>query len=271
MGKAVVVVIIAALIAAFCFAVMQTRSKLEEASKSTGPTVLLVGTNTPFPPFEERKGEMVVGFDIDLAAAVALALERELVVKDFSDFDALLPALQVGNLDVVVSAMTIREDRDEIVDFSKPYYTASQAILAHKDSGFVHSAAPQPKDFEGMKVAYQEGTTSQYWIEDNLLGKVGLKSTTPFGDINLGLQLLKMGSVDLIIIDQPVAEVFAKAHSDLVIAGTIETGEEYGFAVQEDDPDNLLPTINKVINEMKESGEYDKLLEKWFGGGGDEK
>lgn len=243
------------------FAIASTISKASEPGKG----VLIVGTNTPFPPFEIRRGEKVVGFDIDLVERVASALGRRLVIKDFNEFDALIPALGIKTVDLIASAMTIREDRDEVVDFSTPYFKASQAILALKGNAFVYSG--KLSDLGGVRLGYQEGTTSQFWVEANLMDKVAVGSLTPFGDLSFGLRFLQVGSFDLIIVDEPAAKEFVKTDSRLEIKGTIETGEQYGFAVAQGDPKNLLPGINKAIQEMKETGEYDKLIAKWFGGG----
>lgn len=251
------------LLAAGYFAITMTMEKVSEPEKD----YLVVGTNTSFPPFELKNGDRVVGLDIDLAKRIAKALGRKLIVKDFSEFDALLPMLQTGELDMVISAVTIREDRDEVVDFSQPYYSASQGILIKKGSDIVFSDPTSPEDFVGLKIAYQKGTTSQFWVEANLLSKVKIAEPTVFDDFTFALQLLRLGSVDVVLLDAPVAENFAKSNPDLIVAGIIETGEEYGVVVENGDPQKFLPTINKVIAEMRSNGEYQKLLEKWFGGG----
>lgn len=251
------------LLAATYFAITMTMEKVSQPEKE----YLVVGTNTPFPPFELKNGDKIVGFDIDLAERIAKAMGKKLIIKDFTEFDALLPTLQAGSLDMVISAVTIREDRDEVVDFTAPYYDASQGILVKKGSNLTFSNPCNPEDFVGLRIAYQEGTTSQLWIEENLIGKVKISEPTVFDDLTFALQLLKLGAVDAILLDAPVAESFAKSNPDLMVAGTIETGEKYGIAVQDGDPKNLLPAINKVIVEMKTKGEYQKLLEKWFGGG----
>lgn len=226
--------------------------------------VLVVGTNTPFPPFEMRKGEEVIGFDIDLAKKIADALGRKLIVKDFSEFDALLPAVaDGGSLDMAISSITIRKDRGEVVSFSDPYFASSQALLAKRSSNLVYSG--DPNSLKGLKIGYQEATTSQFWVEENL-GK-GSQNLIPFGDVSIGLQILLIGSVDVIVIDAPAAESLAKVNSNLKVAGKIETGEEYGIAVAKGDPQKFLPKINNVLKKLKETGEYDKLIAKWFGEG----
>lgn len=260
-SKPVLIVTAIALLAVLVLAVISTVSKVSSPQSDS----LVVGTNTPFPPFEARKGEKVVGFDIDLAERIAASMGRKLVIKDFSEFDALLPALESEAVDMVISAVTIRDDREEVIDFSNSYFEASQAVLAAQGAALSYSG--DPNDFKGLKVGYQEGTTSQFWVEEHLLDKVSVASLTPFGDIAFGLQLLQLGSVDAIIIDEPAASALAKSRAGLEVRGVIETDEDYGIAVREGDPQKLLPAINAVLSNMEETGEYDALIVKWFGGG----
>ncbi len=257
----VMIIAFIALIGIMVWAVSATCAKASQPGRG----VLVVGTNTPFPPFEIRKGEEVIGFDIDLAKYVADALNRKLIVKDFNEFDALLPAVtEGGSLDMAISSITIRNDRKEVVSFSDPYFKSSQALLTTRNSTLIYSG---PGSLKGLKVGYQQGTTSQSWVEESL-GK-GSPNLVPFGDVSVGLQIILAGSVDVIVIDEPVAKSFAKTNSNLRVAGIIETGEEYGIVVVKDDPKKFLSKVNKTIKEMRENGEYDKLIAKWFGGGVD--
>lgn len=258
-SKHVIFGAIVCLLVVLGFAVHATISDVRTPKKE----VLVVGTNTPFPPFEIRKGEKVIGFDMDLADRLAKATGRRLVVRDFTEFDALLPTLKTGELDIVISSVTIRDDRKEVVSFSDPYFKASQAVLARADSKVSYTGSTE--DFSNVRLGYQKGTTSQFWIEKNLVDVPGLQ-LTPFGDTSFGLQLLQMGSLDAIIVDQPAAAVFAKEQQGLALRGVIDTGEEYGVVVAQGDPQKLLPAINQTIVKLKTTGEYDKLISNWFGG-----
>lgn len=250
----------------FVLAIVSTAGACSAPKKDT----LVVGINTPFPPFEVRNGEDISGFDVDLAQRIATALGRKLVIKDFSEFDSLLPTLEAGKIDLAISAITIREDRSEVVRFSDPYFNASQAMMTLKSNSF--AATGKPDDFKGKRVGYQTGTTSESWVKENLLGKVDIASTVPFGDLAVGMQMLRLKSIDVLLIDEPVATSFAKSQNDLSVVGRIDTGEQYGVAVAHNDPNHLLPAINEVIKTMQSKGkdgqasEYDNLIAKWFGG-----
>jgi polar amino acid transport system substrate-binding protein len=263
-------IIILAILATGIFAIKMTVNKCSAPDKK----ILLVGTNPPFPPFEDLKGGEVVGFDMDIIEKVSKSINKKVVYKVFTDFGSVLPALKSGNIDIVASSVTMRSDREEMFDFSDPYYIESQAALSHKTFiSYVYNGKITgntkliAEDFKDLKVACQKSTTSQFWVRDNLIGKINLADTLYFDDMDYGLQLLRNKVVDVIIVNQSTAEKFVKLYPQLHIVGTIKTGEKYGFVVQKGDPKKLLPAINKTLKEIKSNGEYQKLVYKWFGGG----
>ncbi len=248
-NKIAVIVASVALITAIVFGAITTHGLVATPSEEK---TLVVGVNTPFPPFEDRKGEEVVGFDIDVMKLVAKKAGMNLVVKDFQDFYALLPALVAGKLDVVTSAVSITPEREEIISFSQPYFSTSQAILAKAGTNI------NPNNLDGLVVGYQAGTTSEAWVTENM----STSDSVTFGELSLGIQFLKLDTVDIIIVDKPVAEAFASRNTDIVLIGEIDTGEVYGVAVQKGDPKSILPLVNGIMS----TPEYQELVSKWFGG-----
>lgn len=247
------------LLTAGYFAVTMTAEKVSKPERG----YFLIGTNTPFAPFEIKNGDRVVGFDIDLAERIAVKMGKKLMIKDFSEFDSLLPSLQAGSLDMVVSAVSISEGRREVVSFSEPYYNTSQAVLIKKNNSDKFKQSCAPESFFGLSIGYQKGTTSESWAEKNISVNSKLVS---FSDIPFAIQLLRVGSLDAILIDGPVAESIAFSNPDLMVAGTIKTDENYGIAVERGDPKKLLQGINAAIAEMKKNGEHQKLVDQWLGG-----
>ncbi len=239
---------------------------------------LVVGTSTPFPPFEfKNEAGDIVGFDIDLAREVADALGRRLVIKDLSGpvigFDALIPTLASGGVDMIAAGVSIKSERTQYVDFSVPYYEANQGVLVRRDSLFTcPSSVCEPNDIEGMKIIIQIGTTSQSWVESNLPGiitdpnrRLATDKIIQVSDLDLIIKLLLEGDAEVAILDEPVAEGFAKQNiENLRVAGRLITNEKYALVVEKGDPQNLLPTINEVITEMIRTGRYDELIAKWF-------
>ncbi|RLG89501.1 MAG: basic amino acid ABC transporter substrate-binding protein [Thermoprotei archaeon] len=225
--------------------------------------LLKVGTSPDFPPFEyiDEKGN-VVGFDMDLIRALAKKIGYDDIEIITMDFDALIPALKQGKIDVIAAGMTITEKRKEEVDFTIPYWNADQAILVRKASDF---RPKSPDELAGRKVGVQTGTTGEYYIVDyeNRTGiDIDIKSYSSFV---LAVQDLVNGRIDAVIVDTPVASMFEKQY-DVVVSAIIKTGEQYGFAVRKGETE-LLNKLNQALDEFMKSAEWSKLVQKYFGSG----
>ena len=229
--------------------------------KSKG--TLVVGTSADFPPFEfVNQSGAIVGLDIDIANEVAKKLGVKLEVKDLS-FDALIPALQGKQVDLVIAGMTITPERSKIVDFSVPYYNASQAVISLATQKLSSIA-----DLKNKKIGVQTGTTGESWAEENLVSESLIPENNLFhyDKLSDALLALKRGDIDVIVIDEPVAKMFEKTVSGLQYNFGIYTGEQYGIAINKDSKD-LLDLVNEVISEIKSNGQLDALVQKWFGSG----
>lgn len=224
--------------------------------KAEGPKVLKVGTEVTFPPFEfrEKDSKEIAGFDMDLIRAIGKKLDMQVEILDM-DFEALIPAVKRGNLNLVIAGMTITPDRQKIVDMSEPYYTSGLVIVVDKGN----TAIRKPEDLKGRAVAVQTGTTGEEKAKQLAGEKVRNYKTN-----EEVFRALKDKSVEAIIIDKPVARYFInKYHPDAVIVGNTFETETYGIVMRRHG--ELTPKVNKALAELKSSGEYDKIYEKWFG------
>lgn len=227
-------------------------------SGNSGDKVLRVGAETTFPPFEyqEQGSSEYTGFDMDLIRAIAKELGLSVEIKSMQ-FDGLIPALQAGNIDAIISAVTITDERKAKVDFSDPYYNSGLAIVVSRDNTAVKSF----KDLEGKKLAVQIGTTSASEAK-----KIKNAVVREFNSTSDAYLELKAGGADAVINDLPVSQDFlnkgGNAYAKLV--GEILNSEQYGIAVKKDNAD-LLKKINAGLAALRKNGEYDKLYVKWFG------
>jgi polar amino acid transport system substrate-binding protein len=228
-----------------------------------GKKVLRVGTSPDFPPFEYVAANgTIMGFDIELMRLIAKKAGYDDIEIVSMDFDSLIPALEQGQIDVIAAGMTITEEREKRVDFSIPYWEADQAILVRVGSGF----KPQKvEDLEGKTVGVQTGTTAADYLK-GLVDEKGLNiNIKEYSSYVLAIQDLLAGRIDAVMVDTPVAKMFEKRYKDkLTIATIVKTGEKYGFAVQEGNKE-LLEKINKALQEIMQSPEWDKLVQKYFG------
>jgi polar amino acid transport system substrate-binding protein len=224
---------------------------------SGGGETLTVGSDVPYPPFEEfgKTKTEFKGFDIELVEAIAEKIGRTPEFKDTS-FDTIFRDLAQGKFDMVASATTITDEREETVDFTNPYYLPSaQSILVTKGNSDLKTA----KDLEGLIVGVQQGTTGEEYVEEEIETKE--LRTYPQGPDTI--PALKAGTIDAVVIDRPVAEKAVEQDSGIEISGGIETEEQYGFVVQQGD-EELLDELNEGLSEVIDSGEYETIYKKWF-------
>ena len=217
---------------------------------------LTVCSDIPYAPFEIEKDGEYTGFDIDLMNEIGKGLDLDVEIKDVG-FDGLQSgaSLAAGQCDIGASAMTITEDREENIDFSDPYYDSKQTLLVPADSDITTI-----DDLSGTVVGVQQGTTGKLYAEENAPDDAELKSYPSDAEL---YQAIKSGGVDAILQDLPVNLTHTEG-GDFQIVEEYDTDEHYGFAVKEEGSEGLLKAVNEQLKELKKSGTYDKLYNKYF-------
>jgi polar amino acid transport system substrate-binding protein len=223
-------------------------------------TTLVVGVSADYAPFEfmypDAGGNMVYGgIDISVAQYVADEMGLTMQVENMS-FDNLLASLDKGDFDIVLSAMEATPERLENADFSDPYYTdVPPAILVKADKADQYKTLA---DFSGKYVGAQTATTKLDMVND-------MEGVTPV-PLSSVLELvneLVYDKVDAILVDGGVAQQYADANPDLVIAeASSELGEAapYCIAVAKGDPKGLLDGINAAIAKMTAENKIETFL-----------
>ncbi|MEU9290581.1 basic amino acid ABC transporter substrate-binding protein [Streptomyces sp. NPDC048275] len=214
-------------------------------------------THLPYPPFQSENNGKYEGFDVSMIDLVAkdLGVKQDFIDTPFENFKTGA-FLNSGQCDLAAAGMTITEERKKNVDFSDPYFDATQAVLVDKDSGITSFA-----DLKGKKVGAQAQTTGEEYATSKGLDPVSFESSDAV------LNGLRTGQVQAVVIDYPVVQGWLKdkANADaLEVADNINTGEQYGFTVKKGNTE-LLAAINKAIADAKADGTYKKLYEKWIG------
>lgn len=222
------------------------------------PGALTVCSDIPYEPFEFEKGGKPAGFDVDVVQRVADELELRLNMVD-SDFDPIQNGdlLNSDKCDMVISAMTITGERARVLDFSSPYFNAAQAMVVQSSSD-----ATSLDDLAGGKVGVQSGTTGELYVTDH---KPDSTSIVAFEDPVEMTQSLVDGSIDAAVFDNTIVGQVIQDNPSLRQAAEFDTGEQYGMAVKKDGNVELLRTIDAVITELRDSGDYDKIYKRWFG------
>lgn len=238
---------------------------LFKGTTTTARQFFVVGTNLPFPPFENfnTTSGAYEGFDVNITVLIAKALNRTLVWQNYASFDILLTTVGKGGVDMAASSITITANRSKTMTFSNSYYDANQGVLVRSSSTLSCAAAGcTVNDLKTLTVAVQSGTTSDAWATSYLIPNG--TTVQRFSAVDTEIAALTAGSVDCVIIDLPIAKSYAAGSSGaLKVAGQIPTGEHYAFAVAYGDPEGILPVINSVIAQIKANGVYDALRAYW--------
>jgi len=217
--------------------------------------VLRVGTDATYPPFEmvDTRSGQPEGFDIDIMNAVCRInnWRPEYIV---TPFDGMISGLKSKKYDCIISAMTITPQRQAIVSFSQPYYLAGQVVAVPVEDTVIKSV----ENLSGRKVGVQLGTTGER------LAKT-LPGVEVFSFDNIGAAFIDMenGHIDAVLNDLPTSEEYIRLKGRAKIVGELLSKEYYGIAVRRQDG-RLLKRIDSSLTIIKESGEYDKISQKWF-------
>jgi len=244
-----------ALILAFALILTSTAACAQSASDT-----IIIATDAAFPPMEFVNDEKeIVGFDIDLMNAIAEEMDLTIEFKNTA-WDGIFAGLDVGDYDAILSAVTIRPDRQENYDFSEPYINAGQAIVVRADEEDISGA----ETLAGETVGAQIGTTGAFAVED--LGNATLKE---YDTIDLAFLDLVNGNVDAVVVDSPLAWDYALISDQFVgrlkIVGEPMTEECYGLMVRKGENQDLLQAFNEGLEKIKQSGKYDEIYDRWIG------
>ena len=226
----------------------------EEAAGGLTKTegVLTFGTNAEFPPFEFVAGTGVIDqYDgIDMAIAKQIAEENGMnAAVENMEFDSLLVALQNGQIDAVIAGMTVTEERLEAVDFSTPYYTATQVMIVREDSDIAAAA-----DMADKKICVVQGYTGEVCVNDMGYPYEAFKKGTE------AIMELVNGKCDVVVIDSATAQKYVGDNEGLKIVedSAAFESEEYAIAVRKGNTE-LLDMINKAIEAKLADGTISEL------------
>ncbi len=237
-----------------------TLSLLGSVSSTYAAEVLRVGTEPTFAPFEfmDTKAREYAGFDMDLIRAMAKRAGYEAKIENMG-FDALIPALSTGSIDVIASGISITPDRQKRVDFTAPYYKSGLSYMIRAES------KNDIKDFDDLKgkhIAVQIGNTGAEYAKS-----IPGSHVVAFNTTNEAFMDLAGGNSDAVILDRPVLGYFLKTKPNLAkkfhISEGVADAEYYGFAVRKGNT-KLLDALNKALEEMKADGEFQAIYDKWF-------
>lgn len=231
------------------------------ASTSAGADkVYRVATNAEFAPFESMNASnQIEGFDIDLLNAMSKAGNFKVEYKH-QPWDSIFPALTNGDVDILLSAITITDERKQTMDFTNPYFEITQVILVQKGKN-INSVEDLKK---AQKVGVVTGQTGDF-AASKILGSNSPKIAR-FESLPLVIKELENGGLDAVISDSAVVGNYVKNNGDkgfsMVAVPDFEV-ENYGMAVRKGDTATL-NMLNDALAKVRENGEYEKIQSKYF-------
>ncbi len=217
------------------------------------PGVLTVGSDCTWPPMEYIEGDKIVGFDVDLVGEIANRLDLKLDLQNTA-WDGIFPALIAHKFDMVISSVTITDERKKEMDFSIPYFQTDQSVVVREDSD-INSV----EKLNGKIVGCQIGTTGEYEAR-----KIEGIQVNTYDDILMAFEDLKAGRIDSVIGDSYMGLAYVKNNKGLKVGFNIVTDEKLGIAFAKDTP-KLKEAVDKVLQDIMDDGTYDEIFEKWFG------
>ncbi|MGT2756917.1 ABC transporter substrate-binding protein/permease [Streptococcus ovuberis] len=220
-------------------------------------TTYTIVSDSSFAPFEfQDDSNTYVGIDMDIIKAIAEHQGFDLEIQN-PGFDAALNAIQSGQADGMIAGMSITDERKKTFDFSDAYYTANAILAVPKDSDI-----KTYEDLKGKTVGVKNGTASQSFLEE-YKDQYGYSIKT-FSEASAMYDSLNTGALAAVMDDEPIVKYAINQGQNLAtpIAGT-PIGQ-YGFAVKKGSNPELIEMFNNGLAALVESGEYDKILAKYF-------
>ncbi|NLN45469.1 MAG: transporter substrate-binding domain-containing protein [Clostridiaceae bacterium] len=220
--------------------------------------VLKVGMELAYPPFETKDtAGNPTGISVDIAKAFGESIGRTVEISNIA-WDGLIPALQTGQVDMVISSMTITEERAETVDFSDPYAWAYLALLVNKESGIAEAA-----DFnqDGMVLAAKKGTSAVTYTQNTF----PLVEIRQFNDVSACVTEVSQGKADAFMYDQlSIYQNYVQYEdSTQVIYIPGQKAEGWGAAFKKGNED-LVAKMNTFIEEYRTEGGFDRLGDQYL-------
>ncbi|EIC13564.1 basic amino acid ABC transporter substrate-binding protein [Kingella kingae] len=222
----------------------------------------IVATDATYAPMEYMENEKVVGFSHDVLDAAAKSQNVKLEFLN-TPFKGLFANVDKGDSDIGLASITISDERKQQLDFSEPYFEATQMIVVtDRNISTVKSFA----DLKTRSASVQAATSGDLILQD-LQGKDS-QNIKRFETMPLAFKELESGGVDAVVGDSSVVGYYVSQNPNAKLHTLVDPSfvrEQYGFAFKKGRNDGLREAINKGLSQIKTNGTYDKIHTQWFG------
>ena len=235
------------------------QEKSAPADESASLSVLRVGLTANYPPLVEKVGGQLAGIEIDLAGEVAKDLDKRVEFVELP-WDQLIPALTGGDIDVIMSGMSITEAREQTIAFAEPYMHIGQMAVTRVDEiqklGSLTALLNAP-----ITVGFERDTTGEVFVETNMRNA----RPQPLDSIEAGVAALRNKSIDAFVHDAPTAWRIGSdpAYQDLIGLYWPLTDEYLAWGVRKSDK-ALREALSNEIKRMQKDGRLARISRKWI-------
>ncbi len=220
---------------------------------------MVVALNPEFAPFEFKTlvdgKDTIVGADVKIAEAIGEELGVKVKFSSMS-FNNVLASLQSGKADIAISGISATPERKKAYNFSEPYYESENVVLIKKTDLDKYT---KTTSLDGLSVGTQKGTIQETVASEQLKG-AKVVALTQNGEM---INELKNGQIQAVVLEKPIAEGYVANNDDLTISNITlknDDADAYAVALPKDD-DKLTKKVNKVINDLKDSGKIDQFVQ----------
>ena len=233
----------------------------DDWSRAQAAGKIVFGTSADYAPFESYNNRFEIdGFDIALARELGKRLGVNVEFNDFA-FGGLLDALELGQVDAAISAISVTQQRQQVVDFTNLYYVDDDAVLTLKTNPVVIRGAT---DFANLRVGVERGTTYYYWAHQNLVegGIIPQSALVEYSDTVMMVRGLRMGEVDAVLMGRLPAFVNNMSSTDLYPAGRGLNVQRLAIAVRKGS--TLVDPLNQALLAIQADGTYAELVSTYL-------
>jgi len=220
---------------------------LSQASK------LLVGSDTSYPPFEYLNDQgNAEGFDIEIIKEIGQRLSKEVEIKPVP-YDSLYKEITEGNIDLIISALTVLEDKKAVVDYSQPYYTMEYLLISLRGTEI-----KLKEDLDGQKVGLLKIDKGS--LAEDIISRY---RATEYDDIKVMIEDLKTKKIEGLIIAKPIAiNILSQDGKMYTVLDTLESNREFVIAISKNS--GIKEDIDSIIAQMSQDGTLTEIYNRWF-------
>ncbi|KJS70314.1 MAG: hypothetical protein JL56_17245 [Desulfotomaculum sp. BICA1-6] len=225
-------------------------------TESDSNPIYIFGSSVSFAPFEFYTADgKITGFDIELLNAISEEANIDIEIKEM-EFPELFPALKDAQIDGAISAITVTEMRQQIFDFSVPYFLYGQCVTVRSDNQDISSF----NDLEGKIIGVRTGTVAY----DEVIKLPDVK-VVGYESVDEAFQALKDEALDAVISDFPgTAYYIREGNKNIKIVGDTIINQPIAIAFPKNNS-QLPDFVNDALAKLKESGEFARIYKQWFG------